>query len=120
MLRRLERAILLVTALGILYSGPVAACVCADVPVASMPCCADDPQPSGHANHHPQSDVQAACDPLAADTLPPSSSDLPQPVALSNEAPPWLASDPPDRAQLVELPPYASPPIYLVTLRLRN
>jgi hypothetical protein len=120
MLRRLEQAILVVAALGILYSGPLAACVCADPPPASMPCCADDPQPSAHADHHSQPDVQAACDPLAADALPPSSPDFPQTLALWNDVPLWLASDPPARAQQVELPPYASPPIYLVTLRLRN
>jgi hypothetical protein len=120
MLQRLGRAILLLTALGILYSGPVAACVCADEPAAPMPCCPDDAQPSGQANHNPLSDIDVACDPLAAEVVLPSSPDFPQPVALSNEVPSWLTSDPPAPAQPAEPPPYHAPPIYLTTLRLRN
>ena len=120
MLRRLQPVILLAAALGIVYAGPVAACVCADGPVTAMPCCPDDAQPPGDANHHAPAEVDIACDPLSAEALLPSVPDIPQTVAVSSELPPWLTVDPPERAAPAYLPRYGGPPIYLVTLRLRN
>lgn len=102
-----------------MYSGPVAACVCAGEPAASMPCCPDDAEPSGHANCSPQSDVDVACDPLTADALLPSLPDLRHPAALPNELAPWLTSDPPSLTQRAKPPSFDTAPIYLVTLRLR-
>jgi hypothetical protein len=120
MLRRFASPILVLGALGILFSGPVAACVCADEPVAPMPCCPEDGGSAGHADHGVLPDVDRACDPQSADALRPGSPDLPQPVVFANELPFWHTSDAPAQPPLVEPAPYNSPPIYLLTLRLRN
>ena len=123
MIKRFGQAIVLLLAMSILYSGPVAACVCADeAPAPAMPCCPDDPQSSDHTNlAHPGFAFDAACEPAAADLLPAGSQDIPAPVVISSGAPPaWLTHGPPAAPVLVFPEPFDTPPIYLVTLRLRN
>ena len=117
MLRRFVNPILILAALGVLCSGPVAACVCADEPMPAMPCCPDDPQPS-YPDDGSDAQVAAACDPLAADVLAPSLPDYAQPAAVA--VAPWITHAPASLPRAAAPEPYASPPIYLVTLRLRN
>jgi len=86
-----------------------------------MPCCPDEPQDAGHSNLGSPHSVDAACDPAPADVLPASSQDLPAPIAIPSATPPaWLSHGPPAAPALAFQQPFAAPPIYLVTLRLRN
>jgi hypothetical protein len=120
-MRLLGRIVVLMLSLGVLYSGPVAACVCADEMPPSMPCCPDDPLDSGHSDFGLPGTVATACDPAPADLLPAGSFELSPPVAISSAAPPpWQTHAPPPA--LAPPTPVAGTarPIYLVTLRLRN
>jgi len=119
--RGFGRILVLTLAFGILYSGPVAACVCADTIMPAMPCCPDAPQDSGVANVGLPVAFVSACDPAPADLLPSGSLELPAPSAISTVAPPPWQTHPPSAAVAPKLPePRSDPPIYLVTLRLRN
>jgi hypothetical protein len=116
------RATFVLIALGILCSGPVAACVCPDEPVHAMPCCPDDVGSPDQSRHdQPDSMSAADCAPQSADLLVVGSQDVPPPVGISGGAPPpRLTHDPPPTRVLAVQQPYDSPPIYLVTLRLRT
>ena len=122
MIAPLGRGTFLLITLGILCSGPVAACVCAEEPAPAMPCCPDDPQSLDHSKHgQPNSVIDTACDPMSADLLSAGSQDLPPPIGISSATqPPWSTHGPPSPRILALQQPYDSPPIYLVTLRLRN
>jgi hypothetical protein len=115
MLRRYKAPILVLAALGVLFAGPVAACLCVDEP---MPCCPDEPEPAQHPNDACATHVAAPCEATPPETLLPSAPDSPQPAA--SVAPAWYEHAPPVTAAPPTPEPYASPPIYLVTLRLRN
>jgi len=117
MMRRLANSMLLLTALGVLCSGPVAACVCADEPMPSMPCCPDDPEPMHPSHGGFGAQIAAACDPLPADILAPSMPELPQLAAVA--APLWITHAPASLPYAAAPEPNASPPLYLLTLRLR-
>lgn len=122
MIKRLARSTVLLLILSVVYSGPVAACVCADEPMPEMPCCPDDPQRADHSDSmHTGFAFDPACEPAPADVLPAGTQDIPAPAAISSGAPPpWLTHGPP-AVQIPAFPePFDSPPIYLVTLRLRN
>src|SRR5882672_1507657 len=103
-----------------MYAGPVAACVGCAHAATEMPCCPD--QAPDHSNCAlPDSQAGTVCDPVPAQLLAGGSFDLSVPVAISNAVVPlWSAA----RAPPVPIPirrlANHSPPIYLVTLRLRN
>jgi hypothetical protein len=122
MASRFARTFAVFTAMGLLYAGPVAACICVDEPMPAMPCCPDDPQDSDQTTHaSPDLTSYSACTLVPADLLPSGPQDLPSPVAISGTAAlEWSPRAPP--AVWVPRPqePHESPPIYLVTLRLRN
>jgi hypothetical protein len=108
--------------MGLLYAGPVAACICVDEPMPEMPCCPDDGQDENQTIPLP-ADIASysSCAFVPADLLPSSSPDLPAPVAIAfAPLPEWSSHVPP--SALIPSPPerHDSPPIYLVTLRLRN
>ena len=123
-MRFFGRIVVLMLTLGVLYSGPVAACICADEMPPSMPCCPDDLPNSGHSGHSDfglPGTVAAACDPAPADLLPAGSFELSPPLAISSGAPPpWQTHAPPPMLAPPAPEPSTAPPIYLVTLRLRN
>lgn len=109
-------------AAGLLVAGPVAACICVDTQMTEMPCCPD--ASLGDESPMPDFDAQAAdptCQPVSASSLPAGPKDLPA------AAPPFTTLAYPDyapRAPPAYLHPDAratdtSPPIYLITLRLR-
>lgn len=105
----------------LLHVGPVAACVCADVPAPSMPCCPDEPQGSGHGDHGlAAADGYSACELVAADVAGTSKQELPTPIYIASAASPLWAHGPPVVRPATPRALYESPPIYLVTLRLRN
>lgn len=119
---RFARVLTVLAAMGILYSGPVAACICIDEPMPEMPCCPDDPQDSDRATHLPADLASYSnCAFVPSDLLPSGAQDLPSPVAISSAVPPeWSPRAPPEPWVRRSLADYPSPPIYLVTLRLRN
>jgi hypothetical protein len=119
-LSRISRLLVALAAFCVLYAGPVAACVCAMDSMPEMPCCPDQgPDVSDCAQ--PDAQVGSACDPLSADALTSASFDF---VGL----PAWVAA--PIRLWSTNGPPRVpipdrhlirhDPPLYLVTLRLRN
>ena len=122
MFSRFRRTFAICTAVGVLCAGPIAACICVDEPMPAMPCCPDEPQDSKQTTHAPADLASYSdCAVVPADLLPPGPQDFPSPIAISSAAAPeWLPRAPP----AVWLPrsrePYVSPPIYLVTQRLRN
>ena len=108
-------------ALCLAYAGPVAACVCAKGAPVDMPCCPDQHGSDQSNCQQPDSDAAAACDPAPAHVLASVSFDVSFPVAnFAAASPLWSAHGPPP----VPIPHRQSvhdcPPIYLVTLRLRN
>jgi hypothetical protein len=116
MIRRFARTIGLLTMLGILYSGPVVACVCPDH-MPAMPCCPED-NGAGYAKM--ATDAYAACDPVSADLLAAETPDPPAPTAIVEAPrPPSVHVLPPARIS-VSQQPYAARPIYLVTERRRE
>ena len=121
MISRLSRLLILFAAAGVAYAGPVAACVCFAEPMEEMPCCPDDARQQDHSNcAQPDSAVNAACDPVPADLLSAAGTqDLSPPVAISAALPPWSVRGPPASSSATSPPPHDSPPIYLITLRLR-
>ncbi|HEX5059408.1 MAG TPA: hypothetical protein VFV99_08620, partial [Kofleriaceae bacterium] len=120
MISRLSRVLILLAAAGVAYAGPVAACLCVDGPADEMPCCPDDVQQQDHSNcPQPDSEVAVACDTVPADLLPAGTQDLSPPVAISAALPPWAVHGPPVWSITTSPPHHHSPPIYLVTLRLR-
>ena len=119
-MRRLGRTVVLLLTLGVLYSGPVAACVCADDLMPAMPCCPDQPD-FGHSGLGLLDSHVTACNPAPANLLPAASPELPAAIAISSAAPPgWPTHGPPPILVPADPGPHISPPIYLVTLRLRN
>jgi hypothetical protein len=108
-------------AAGLLVAGPVAACICVDTQMAEMPCCPD----GSMGDESPMSDFDAqavdpACQPVSASPLPAGPKDLPAALPFVTLSYPDFAP----RAPPACLGPHdraadTSPPIYLVTLRLR-
>jgi hypothetical protein len=83
-----------------------------------MPCCPDEPLDSGFGS---LGSFVATCAPEPAELLPARSQELPAPIAISSGAPPpYQTHAPPRTPPLAAPPPDFGPPIYLVTLRLRN
>ena len=118
---RLHRTLIASMLLGILCTGPVAACICADVPMPPMPCCPDDAG-SGH-DHHALGAAAGDenCDATSIEQVSGAKyGSLPLMAAASHAAP--IARLPrPTRLSSAPRPkPHPSPPIYLVTLRLRH
>ena len=120
--RRFARVLTVLAAMAVLYAGPVAACICVDQPMPEMPCCPDDRQDSDQATQLPANLASSSdCTFVPADLLPSGPQDLPSPVAISSVIPPeWSLRAPPEPWVHRSPPRYHSPPIYLVTLRLRN
>ena len=120
MLTRFSRVLVLLAAAGVVYAGPLAACVCVAERMDEMPCCPDDAEQQDHSNcTQPDSEVNAACDTVPADLLPAGTQDLSPPIAISAALPPWSVHGPPVSSIATSLPPHDSAPIYLITLRLR-
>ena len=118
MLRRFTGPILVLATLGALFAGPATAYLCADQPMPPMPCCPDEPEPSQHPNDGCATQIAAACEATGTEALVPSAPDSPQPAA--GVASVWYELTP-LALPVAPIPePHASPPIYLVTLRLRN
>lgn len=118
MLRRYAAPTLVLAMLGALFAGPAAACLCADEPMPAMPCCPDEPEPSHQPKDACATQVAATCEAMGVDALLPSTPDSPQPATGIATA---RYEHTPSLSPAVPIPePYASPPIYLVTLRLRN
>lgn len=108
-------------ALCVAFAGPVAACVCAKGAPMDMPCCPD--QHGSNQSNCDQPDFHGAgvCNPMPAHGVSSVSFDVCFAVAnFAAASPLWSARGPP----LVPIPHrqsvYDYPPIYLVTLRLRN
>jgi hypothetical protein len=118
---RFSRHLIALAAVCVMYAGPVVACVCTAQAAMEMPCCPDQ-QASDHSNCTlPDSVVGDVCDPVPADVLSGGSFDLSPPVAIfAGLLPLWSSARPPP----VPIPTRSltnhSPPIYLVTLRLRH
>jgi hypothetical protein len=113
--------LVIVVVAAILHAGPVAACVCADQMPPDMPCCPDQPQDTGHSNVGLPHSMNVVCSPVSADLVPAGTQDLPAPLALPTSIPPaWMTHGPPLLALRAPPVPHDTPPIYLVTLRLRN
>jgi len=118
---RLARTLVIVVVAAILHAGPVAACVCADQMPPEMPCCPDQPQDTGHFNAGLPHSLDATCSPVATELLSVGTQDLPAPLALPTSIPgAWMTHGPPPLALRPPPAPHNTPPIYLVTLRLRN
>jgi hypothetical protein len=119
---RFARVLTVLATMAVLYTGPVAACICVDEPMPEMPCCPDDPQDSDQATQMPADLASYSdCTFVPADLLPSGPQDLPPPVAISSAVPPeWWPRAPPEPWVRRSPTRYPSPPIYLVTLRLRN
>jgi hypothetical protein len=120
MFARFSRVLVLLAAAGVVYAGPVAACLCAAEPVRQMPCCPDDAQQQDQSDcRQPDSQANAVCDPVPVDLLAAGTLDLSPPIAISAALPSWSVHGPPRAALATFPPPHDSPPIYLITLRLR-
>jgi hypothetical protein len=120
-MQRFGRAILFALAFAILYSGPVAACVCAgDQPMSAMPCCPDQADHAGQHDLGMPASLDTACGPVAVSLLPAGVQDVPAIVAPEPAPEPWRNRAPPPLPAIAPRPPLDTPPIYLVTLRLRN
>lgn len=120
MFRRFARTFAVCAAMGLLYAGPVVACICVDEPMPAMPCCPDGPHDSDRTTQVPANVASYAdCTLVPADPLPSGPQDLPSPVAIPI-ATPTVWSDPGPPARLLRSSePHESPPVYLVTQRLR-
>jgi hypothetical protein len=116
------RTFVLALTLAILYSGPVAACVCPDRPaMPEMPCCPDQPMDLGHRDLGMPPSLGAACGPVAVGFAPANEQELPTPAVVLMPPLPWHSRAPPATPALA-LPStldLAGPPIYLATSRLR-
>ena len=114
------RTLVLALTLAILYSGPVAACVCPAGPaMPQMPCCPD--QPVNLDQLGMPSSLGAACGPVAVGFAPVSEQELPTPAAVLVAPLPWHSRAPPAAPPLALrciLDPVGPPP-YLATNRLR-
>jgi hypothetical protein len=120
MLSRFARTLILLAVAGVAYAGPVAACVCAADAMDEMPCCPDNLQHHGQSNcPQPDSGVNAVCDPAPADFLSAGSLDLSLPIAISAALRLWFVPGPPISSIATSPSPHDSPPIYLITGRLR-
>lgn len=120
MLMRFARTLILLAVAGVAYAGPLAACVCAAEPMDEMPCCPDDAQQHGQSPCTQPNEMNAPCDAVPADLLAAGSQDLSPPIAISAALPSsWLAHGPPLTSIATTPPPHDSPPIYLITGRLR-
>jgi hypothetical protein len=121
-MQRFGRAFVFLLAFAILYSGPVAACVCAgDQSMPTMPCCPDQAHHAGQHDLGVPPSLVASCGPVAVGLLPASIQDAPAPVAIVATSPePWRTRGPPPLPTVRPRTPLGAPPIYLVTLRLRN
>jgi hypothetical protein len=121
MSNRFTRILLVGAAAVLLHVGPVAACVCTDAPAPSMPCCPDEPEGKGHGDHgYPATEGYSACELVAVDVAGASKQELPAPICIASAPSPLWVHGPPVVRQATQQAPYESPPIYLVTLRLRN
>jgi hypothetical protein len=119
-MHRLFRTVLVLLTFGILCSGPVVACVCADSGTPRMPCCPHQPVPDGHAMPALPVNVNM-CAPVLVDAPQATSLEVPMPLAVADTF--TAAWPPPKRPPTVDPPdpdPLIGPPIYLITLRLRN
>ena len=119
---RVCRALILALTLAVLYAGPVAACVCPlDLSMPAMPCCPDH-SPSGQTDLGMLPTFETSCAISAVSLLPAPAQRVPAPVARAPAPIPALhALDPPRPASRFSLrADVPAPPIYLVTLRLRN
>jgi hypothetical protein len=119
---RFARALTVLAAMAVLYAGPIAACICVDEPMPAMPCCPDDLQDSDQATQLPADLASYSdCTFVPADLLPSGPQDLPSPIAISSAIPPEWSPRAPPEPRIHRSPTHCySPPIYLVTLRLRN
>jgi hypothetical protein len=116
------RKLVLALTLAILYSGPVAACICPDsAAMPEMPCCPDQPMDLGHLDMGMPPSLSAACGPVAVGFAPASEQKLPAPVAALVPPLPWHSRAPPERPTLAQPSAlaHAGPPTYLATSRLR-
>lgn len=119
MLTRFTRAWILFAAAGIAYAGPIAACLCVADVMEQMPCCPDDARQQDQAPcEQPDSAAAVACNPVPTDLLA-AAQDPSPPVAVSAGLVLSSVHGPPASSLATSLPPHASPPIYLTTLRLR-
>jgi hypothetical protein len=120
MLARFSRILILLAVAAVVYAGPVAACVCAAELAPEMSCCPDDAQQQDRSDcMQSDSAASAVCDPVPADLLAAGMPDLSPPIAIAAAPPPWSVHGPPPAALATSPPPHDSPPVYLVTLRLR-
>lgn len=121
MLRRFGRIVVTCVVMGLLYTGPVAACICVGEPMPDMRCCPDEPQGQDQTTPKPTNLAShTSCAFVPADLLPSSSPDLPTPIAITfAPLPEWSPRAPPSAWSPASPEPHDSPPIYLVTLRLR-
>lgn len=118
-MHRLGRVVLLLLTLGILCSGPVAACVCPDGGMPTMPCCPDQHPHGGDVGLGTSHSLAVACASTPAQLLPAVSLDLPIAVGIvSDISSPWTRGPPTSALASPQLAASA-PPIYLATLRLR-
>jgi len=109
-------------ATGLVVAGPVAACICVDDNMAEMPCCPD----GSMGDESPMTDFDAqaadmACQLVPASPLPSSPHDLPEaPLVVDLAYPDFAPRAPPTCLRPDYRGATTSPPIYLVTLRLRD
>lgn len=118
-MHRVGRVVLLLLTLGILCSGPVAACVCPDAGMPAMPCCPDQHPHGGDVGLGISHSLAVACASTPAQLLPAVSLDLPIAVGIVSDVPSAWTRGPPTSPLASPQLSASAPPIYLATLRLR-
>jgi hypothetical protein len=113
---------IVVFAVSLFVAGPVAACLCTDWAMADMSCCPDGAMGGGDYDTPDPVSSEPACEFVPGNPIPASSPDLPVallgastfPVPAAARAPPLII--PAHHEQRYD----SSPPIYLLTLRIRD
>jgi hypothetical protein len=110
-------------AVSLFVVGPVAACICIDGPMAmaDMPCCPDGPMDGSDFDTPGPFFTDVACDFVPGNPIPASPTDLPAALVGASHFPaPVNARAPPPVLAPPERYSDSSPPIYLITLRIRD
>ena len=120
-MHRFGRAVVLLLTLAILWSGPIAACVCAgDQSMPAMPCCPDQVHHAGQHDLGVPPSFDVSCAQAAVTLLPTSVQEQLAPAAIVAAVPEqWRTRAPPPLPTPELRPRLDTPPIYLATLRLR-
>jgi hypothetical protein len=115
-----SRLLIALTALCVMYAGPVAACACAMKSATDMPCCPDQQGSDQSTCVQPDAQAGTVCAPVSADALTSVSFDFSLPAAnFASPLPLWSVHGPPRVPIPIRYQTPDSTPVYLVTLRLR-